>query len=734
MGSFTGKILCVDLGARSAESRSVPPEVYEAVLAGKGLEALYLYKHIPAGADPLGPDNILAFAAGALCGTGAFLTGRWSVACKSPLTGGWGDANCGGLFAPAIKQCGYDAIFISGVSDEPVYLFCDGRTAEIRSAAEYWGLDATEAEGALHAALDGVCRKKPCIACIGPAGEKLSLISGICNEGGRIAARSGVGAVMGSKRLKAVVLAGSRPMPCADPEKVKAISKELGRKLLKMTLPTGLGVFLGAGGVMMGHLPNIPLDGALTSYMFREWGTQANTSLAITSGDGPIKNWAGTPRDVRLMDAVYNPEHINRIESAKYHCYSCPLGCGGKLNIRGRKYVEFDETHKPEYETIEAFGPLLLNWSLDSVYELNELLNRAGMDTISAGNTVAWAIECYENGLLTAEQTDGLELNWGNTEAIIALVKKMIARDGFGDALADGVKRASERFGGKEYAMHIGGQEPGMHDARNDPQLGVHFVAEPAPGKHTVGMSIQYGAMSLCEVFCLGASGKAAREIARSRGHGGAGDDLEGERLLHHADRRRGRLLLRADDGRAHVEAHRLPQRRRGLGAQRRPVYGDRRADPDPAAAVQRQAGRRSRLLPAAEAHAGRAPAGRRAAQGRDALEAPRADLRPLEGLRLGRKDRRAAAGDAGAAGHREADGGGDMTKKRPVFDYLNCVSCGICAQACPVSALGMRKEGKSGKYRNLFPELVKEGCIGCGGCAKSCPMEAVRMEDADEG
>ena len=500
MGSFTGKILCVDLGARSAESRSVPPEVYEAVLAGKGLEALYLYKHIPAGADPLGPDNILAFAAGALCGTGAFLTGRWSVACKSPLTGGWGDANCGGLFAPAIKQCGYDAIFISGVSDEPVYLFCDGRTAEIRSAAEYWGLDATEAEGALHAALDGVCRKKPCIACIGPAGEKLSLISGICNEGGRIAARSGVGAVMGSKRLKAMVLAGSRPMPCADPEKVKAISKELGRKLLKMTLPTGLGVFLGAGGVMMGHLPNIPLDGALTSYMFREWGTQANTSLAITSGDGPIKNWAGTPRDVRLMDAVYNPEHINRIETAKYHCYSCPLGCGGKLNIRGRKYVKFDETHKPEYETIEAFGPLLLNWSLDSVYELNELLNRAGMDTISAGNTVAWAIECYENGLLTAEQTDGLELNWGNTEAIIALVKKMIAREGFGDALADGVKRASERFGGKEYAMHIGGQEPGMHDARNDPQLGVHFVAEPAPGKHTVGMSIQYGAMSLCDV------------------------------------------------------------------------------------------------------------------------------------------------------------------------------------------------------------------------------------------
>ncbi|MBO6016988.1 MAG: aldehyde ferredoxin oxidoreductase, partial [Oscillospiraceae bacterium] len=500
MTSFTGKILRVDLNAGTAEAVAVPPEVYEAVLAGKGLEAWYLYNNIPAGADPLGPDNILAFAAGALCGTGAFLTGRWTVACKSPLTGGWGDANCGGIFAPAIKQCGYDAIFISGIAEKPVYLFSDGKTVEVRDASAYWGLDAVEAEKALHADLDPVCRKKPCVACIGPAGEKLSLISGICNEGGRIAARSGVGAVMGSKKLKAVVLAGSLPMRCNDPEKVKELSRELGRKLLKMTLPSGLGVLIGMGGRIMGHLPSIPMDGAMTAYMFREWGTQANTPLAITSGDGPIKNWGGTPKDARRMDAVFNPEQINKIETAKYHCYSCPLGCGGKLKIRGRKYVEFDETHKPEYETIEAFGPLLMNWSLDSIFQLNELLNRAGMDVISAGNTVAWAIECYERGILTWEQTDGLALNWGNTEAILTLVRNMVERKGFGGAIADGVKRASERFGGKEYAMHIGGQEPGMHDARNDPQLGIHFVAEPAPGKHTVGMSLEYGAMSLCDI------------------------------------------------------------------------------------------------------------------------------------------------------------------------------------------------------------------------------------------
>ncbi len=495
-----GKILLVDLSAGTAVSERVPEEVYDRVLAGKGLAAWYLYQNIPAGADPMGPENILAFASGALTGTGAFLCGRWTVACKSPLTGGWGDANCGGVFSPAIKQCGYDAIFISGIAEKPVYLFCDGTTAELRDAEKYWGMDAVDAEKALHADLDPVCRKRPCAALIGTAGEKCSLIAGISNEGGRLAARSGVGAVMGSKRLKAVVLAGTRPIPCADREAVKALSKELGRKLLKMNLPSGLGGAIGLAGAAMGRMPAMPLDGSLTTYIFREWGTPSNTPLAIPSGDGPIRNWGGGPKDAKGMVREFNPEKINKIERVKYHCYSCPLGCGGKLSTEGRRFNEYPETHKPEYETLEAFGPLLLNCSLDSVLAINELLNRAAMDSISAGNTVAWAIECYENGILNVRQTDGLALNWGNTEAIIELVKRMIRREGFGNDLADGVRRASEKYGGKEYAMHVGGQEPGMHDARNDPQLAVHFVAEPAPGKHTVGMSIQYGAMSLCDI------------------------------------------------------------------------------------------------------------------------------------------------------------------------------------------------------------------------------------------
>lgn len=495
-----GKVLRVDLTAGTTTVEKIPDEVYEAVLSGKGLGAWYLYKNIPAGADPLGPDNILGFCSGALTGTGAFMTGRFTVVCKSSLTGGWGDANCGGVFSPAIKQCGYDAIFFSGISEKPVYLYCDNKGAEIRDASAYWGLDAVEAENKLLE--DNAGGKKARVAVIGQAGENLSLISGICNEGGRIAGRSGVGAVMGSKKLKAVVLAGSRPMPCADPEAVKALSKELGRKIHKIKVPKGLGGSLAFGGMAMGAGPSIPLDGALTPMLFKHWGTPSNTPMAVTSGDGPLKNWSAGPKEVGGvgMALAYSPEKINKIEEAKYHCYSCPLGCGGRLDISGIDYSEFYETHKPEYETLQAFGPLCVNRDMKSVLYMNEILNRAGMDSISAGNTVAWAIECYENGILTKEQTDGLELTWGNYEAEIELIRKMISREGFGNDLADGVKRASEKYGGKEFAMHVGGQEPGMHDTRNDPQLGIHMVAEPAPGKHTIGMALQYGAMSLCDI------------------------------------------------------------------------------------------------------------------------------------------------------------------------------------------------------------------------------------------
>lgn len=500
MKSCTGFVLEVNLTSGEIKKSRVPDAVYEAVLSGKGLGAWYLYKNIPAGADPMGPDNVLGFVSGALTGTGALMSGRWMVVAKSPLTGGWGDANCGGVFSPAIKQCGYDGIFFRGISEKPVYLYCDNKTAELRDASSYWGMDATQAEEQLIA--DTWDKKKPAVAVIGQAGEKCSLISGICNEGGRIAARSGVGAVMGAKHLKAVVLAGSKLMPCADTEAVHKISRQLGSKLKKGSIPGFVrGGLLGVGGTVLGKMnTNVPMDGMMTVPILKKWGTPMNTTIAITSGDGPIKNWGGGPKDAPGAVKAFNPDRIAERESKKYHCYSCGLGCGGILDIQKESAGEFPHTHKPEYETLQAFGALLLNNDLNSIFTINELLNRAGMDSISAGNTVAWAVECYENGILTREQTDGLELKWGNSEDITALVRKMISREGFGDDLADGVLQACKKYGGEQFAMHIGGQEPGMHDSRNDPQLAVHFAAEPAPGKHTIGMTLTYGTLALEDI------------------------------------------------------------------------------------------------------------------------------------------------------------------------------------------------------------------------------------------
>jgi len=520
-----GYIAEVDLTLGKIEKTEIPKQIYDQLLSGKGLGAWYLYKNIPADADPLGPDNILGFVSGALTGTNAPICGRWSIVTKSPLTGGWGDANCGGNFSPAIKRCGVDAIFIKGVSKKPVYLFMDDDTCELRDASEYWGLDAIEAEERLF--VDAGKVKKPSVALIGPAGEQLSLISGVCNEGGRIAARSGVGAVMGSKRLKAVVLAGSQKIACHDKKAMNELSKELAKRI-KKAYPAGImkGSTYGILGAAMGALPaSMPLDGSMNMGPLSKWGSSVNTVLAIKKGDGPIKNWGGTPRDVKWATKNYNPDRLFERELNKYSCYSCSLGCGAVINLKGLAYGNFEHTHKPEYETIQGFGPLLLNRNLESVLYLNELLNRAGMDTISAANSVAYAIECYENGLIDDSQTNGLKLNWGAHEDIIKLVEKMIAREGIGDKLADGVKKAAEYFGAatEKFAMHVGGQEPGFHEPRLDLQLGVHFITEPSPGKHTIGSGGDYGNMALWDVCTWAPVAKVENKKAARKPNEGCG-------------------------------------------------------------------------------------------------------------------------------------------------------------------------------------------------------------------
>lgn len=484
---YMGKILMVDLTSGTLAEEAVPDQVYEDYLSGQGLGAHILYHRIPAGADPLGPHNILGMVAGVLTGTGALFSGRWTVVGKSPLTGGWGDANCGGTFAPAIKRCGYDGIFFTGISPTPVYLLVKDGRAELKDAAHLWGKDSVETEEAL---LEELGSKTARVATIGQAGEKLSCIAGVCNDKGRIAARSGLGAVMGSKRLKAVVLDGKGRVAVSHRETMQTLTARSAR-FLKITPPLFPGTALPYIGALMRILPTqMTQDGFLFKLLLQKWGTVFQNQYSVELGDAPIKNWKGSCRDFRrqLSDKTGADRIIAR-ETRKYHCHACPLGCGGICTLTGK----YPATHKPEYETVLALGGLLMNDDLETIFQLNELLNRAGMDSISAGGTVAFALECFEQGILTAADTGGLELTWGNAPAVTRLIEMMIQREGIGDLLADGSKAAAEKLGrrAEAYAIHAGGQELPMHDPRNDPGLALHYSAEPTPGRHTIG-SLQF--------------------------------------------------------------------------------------------------------------------------------------------------------------------------------------------------------------------------------------------------
>ena len=500
MKGYLGKVLEVDLTTGEIVEESIPDSVYEGVLSGVGLGAYYLYNNIPADADPLGPDNILGFTSGLLNDTPSLVTGRWMAVCKSPLTGGWGDANCGGNFAPLIKKCGYDAIFFKGISPTPVFLYVGADGPELRDATHLWGKDAIETEKVL----EQECRVKPTpkVVTIGQAGENKSLIAGIANDGGRIAARSGVGAVMGSKRLKAVVLFGKTRTRVHDKAAMKAYSKEVGTKFKQAKWPDFFKGFLFPFlSMALSKVKSVSAtDGMMAVMMNKRYGTPANNTMGLPSGDSPVKNWGGSVKDFRMKRyKKLNPDRIMDRKIKSYNCSSCTIGCGDICDISDLGDGKTEHSHKPEYEQCCSFGTLLLIDDLDAIFWINELLNRAGMDNISAGTTVAFAIECFENGILTEADTDGLQLRWGDAHAVTKLVEMMIQRKGIGDLLADGVKLAAERIGrgSEKYAVHVGGQEPGMHDPKLDPMLGVHFSADPTPGRHTIGANLYYNMMRL---------------------------------------------------------------------------------------------------------------------------------------------------------------------------------------------------------------------------------------------
>jgi len=459
-GGYMGKILFIDLNTGKINVEEPDEKLYRDFIGGYGLGARILYSRQKPKVDPLGPDSIFAMITGPLTGSPHPVGTRYVAVGKSPLTGGWGDANSGGDFGPCLKFSGYDGVFFTGIAEKPVYLFIDDGKAVLRDASHLWGKNIYETEDTIKNETGNDVE----VACIGPASENLCLISGIITGKGSAAARSGLGAVMGSKKLKAVVVRGSQKVPVASPETAAGLRGEF------------LAEFNKARPNLKDH--------------FLKYGTSEGGLRSIHNGDSPVKNWGG----IGVIDVPetsgLNPDNFIANLDRRIACWHCPIACKGVLKEGQGEYRYPAGTHRIEYETQAAFGAMCCITNPEALAMANHLCNYYGLDTISAGTAIAFAMECFEKGIITQKDTDGVELTWGNYNAMIAMVEKMAKREGFGDILADGVKVAAEKIGkgAEEYAVQIGGQELGMHDpkcrGRDGKYSSAYYQMNATPGRH----------------------------------------------------------------------------------------------------------------------------------------------------------------------------------------------------------------------------------------------------------
>ena len=455
MNGWMGTILTVDLTAEEIHKERLDPELARMFVGGRGMAVKILFDRMPVACDPLGPENMLVFVNGPMTMSGALSSGRYMVVTKSPLTGTICSSNAGGYFPAAFKTAGYDAIVICGKSEKPVYLWISDAHVELRNAEDLWGMDTRKTVEVIARATHRQAR----VACIGPAGENQVRFAAIINDADRAAARSGVGAVMGSKNLKAIAIRGTGGVNIADPE-----------EMLRVT-------------VIADHIKKSDLG-----FAFKEFGTPLFADVMNAANIMPTKNFQeGFFEDA---DVINGAEIIDRTLVRSKSCYGCPLACGRNTRLpenamyRGRG-------DGPEYETIYSLGSNILVGDLDALTKMNYICNEMGMDTMDAGTTLATLMELFETGRVT-EVDIGFPLPWGDAERCIQLLQMIAQGQGFGRQAGLGGKYLADAYGAPEVFMGSKGQGFAGYHPRAMVGQGLLYATSPEGGNHTTGNTIQH--------------------------------------------------------------------------------------------------------------------------------------------------------------------------------------------------------------------------------------------------
>ncbi|MGQ9507785.1 MAG: aldehyde ferredoxin oxidoreductase family protein [Thermodesulfobacteriota bacterium] len=455
---YMGKILKIDLTRSQIQIEPLNEAWAEKFIGGSGLGAKYLFEMTDEKTDPLGAENPLIFMNGPFTATPVPLSGRHAVVSRSPLTGIFGESDVGGTWGAYLKKAGFDGIIIKGKAERPVYLWINDEKVEIRDASHIWGKDTYETDSLLRSET----QEKAVVSSIGQAGEKQVLLSSIMADGkdARAAGRCGMGAVMGSKKLKAIVVLGTQNVPLFRPEEVNHLQKEFTPLINK------------------------------NAENFRKYGTSGSLSVFEAMGTLPLQNWKFIGRWEESAEKINGFTMAETVLTGRYFCDACILGCGRRIKIDRGPYAGVQGAG-PEYETLALLGSNCLIDNLEALCYANELCNRYGLDTISVGGVIAFAMEAYEKGLIDREDIGGIELKWGKEEALIEMIKQIALMKGFGEVLGKGVRKASEWIGKNsvEFASHIKGLELPAHDPRGYNAGAVSFATSSRGACHLAGLS-----------------------------------------------------------------------------------------------------------------------------------------------------------------------------------------------------------------------------------------------------